>query len=279
QPDVVCLQEIWLPRDARHLEDTWGRHGYEAIGAPEAPVRRKGGLIAFVSAAGGWKVTGSAFEEYEAEAPEYRFHEFDGLGDRGIQRIDLRHTSGAPLVVLNTHLQSQYAGRPYARIRGAQLGQLSQVAATVACDTPVLAAGDFNTAPQGDVDAPLYRRFLGDGWDDLTVEARDVHPDGTFLGATSSDGWIDYVFVRRSAMWSIRAAVVRIGNHEPGREESDHYGLSARVVFERNASVGRDILCAVAAATPSTRREILTGTVALATGRLLQRLVPLFGRR
>lgn len=280
-PDVILLQEVFLPADAGILRKHLGAH-YQLV--DDMPRRayppwflpflnlgglflrfRKSGLLAFVHR--DWEVAGSRFVEFRTQDWEIKLWDGDGYADKGFHRLDLRHRrKGTRLCVFNTHTQSR---RRQHRIRAAQIAQLGAAAAGVDRTVPVILAGDFNVRPR----EPLYDVMTRDlGWIDLT---RGMTACSERLGFTKSGGEKigrrrDYVFARRGGGWTFAARARFICNFADDVPYSDHHGIDAEVSLRRNheptgSSAGTSSLAALAWAAlrgPSTRRAWLFGATA-----------------
>jgi endonuclease/exonuclease/phosphatase family metal-dependent hydrolase len=274
-PNLVLLQEVFLPADAARIERHLGVRFRRVDGIPLKAFPpwflpllnlgglwwsiRRGGLLAFVDDT--WEVLGSAFEPFDAEDWEIKLWRGDGYADKGFHRLHLRHRpSGQPLVVLNTHLQS---GRTYEDIRAAQLAQLRRAIAAIPVGVPVVIAGDFNVRPT----SALYRALTEDlGWRDLTVAVPNC---GTEFDRAAAGRWRDYVFLRADGGWGGHAEVGLICNRKRDRPYSDHHGVDARIRLRPQASAALP-LATVAAQVwqgPATRRAwLLAGTTLLCAG-------------
>jgi len=225
QPDVVLLQEVWLGRFRNLLARTL-EPDYQIVYDPRWVTGwPRGGLVMFVRHGSGWRVLTSAFQRYEASAPWYRLTEFDGVGGKGILTTTL--TSGSlSLAVVDTHLQSQYKGKPYLCVRSGQIMELSQLLEREYPSTPVLIGGDFNT----DAKEKLYSSQLSKVGNDLTEEERKDCQCGTNFGDSGTwPEWIDYLLVRN---WKVRATVRRIENDFSDSPYSDHDGLLMRLLYD-----------------------------------------------
>jgi endonuclease/exonuclease/phosphatase family metal-dependent hydrolase len=255
RPDLILLQEVWRRDDARLLVHDLGE-AWLPLDVPPGGLGRRGGLLAFASRSRRWRAE-SHFEPFRSEAPAWKLWEGDGLGDKGIQRLDLEGPEGR-LVVLNTHLQAAYRPGGYAEVRRAQLEQLGAAVARVEPDLPVLAAGDLNTRP----DEPLFAATL-ERFEDLTAPLRRACGGcGTVPGRSD---WIDYVLWRRSPAWQARAESELIRSARADVPFSDHHGLDARITLwpARRSDAPP---AARALAGPATRRAWL-----MALGRALVR--------
>ncbi len=234
QPDLVLLQEVWFGRFrsllARTLEADY-QIAYDPRWVTGWP---RGGLVMFVRHGSGWRVSTSTFRRYDASAPWYRLTEFDGVSGKGILAATVSSGSSS-LAVIDTHLQSQYKGRPYLHVRSEQIMELLQLLERKYPSTPILIGGDFNTGAKEE----LYASELSNLGDDLTVEERKDCQCGTNFG---DDGtwpeWIDYVLVKN---WKVRATVQRIENDFSDNPYSDHDGLLVRLLYERTSLRVEDV--------------------------------------
>jgi endonuclease/exonuclease/phosphatase family metal-dependent hydrolase len=266
-PDVVLLQEVWFAEDAallrRHLEPA-----YVAVDTVPGWLGRKGGLLSFVNAKRGWAVVGSRFEQFEREASAWLFWEGDGIGDKGMQLLDLRSGTGQRLLVINTHLQAEYRVVRYEEVRRSQLRQLARAARGTSPSLPVVAAGDLNTRPE---ETSLFHEISGE-WFDLTAGAREDCRCGT-LAARDEGGetgrWIDYVLTLRRTGWQATAEISQIRSERADEPFSDHHGIDATVRLEPGADAlsATRLLAAAVIRGPSTRRQWLLACGALVWGR------------
>lgn len=301
RPDVVLLQEVWLPADADYLERAlpgyacFGDTGHIPAVDPAIPFAglaalpysllrpwRRAGLLTLVRADGPWRAEAEQFVEFEHEASDWAFWEQDGKADKGMQRLRLVHASGLRMDVINTHLQAEYDDPlAYVEVRKAQIGELSAFAERESGDLPVVCGGDFNTAapvPGDDFDREAYEHLTrAHGWRDLTAPRREaclaeepipfwrcqtyVRPGG------GRADWIDFVLTRRGDPVEIRALRV-LANEEPDRPWSDHHGLLAQLEIRRGAESRLPLALALgaeAARRPLGRRALLgLGGLALA---------------
>lgn len=220
-PDIVLLQEVWLDSDRTRLVDRLAAT-YAAVDVrPRGWLGRPGGLLTAVRREALWSVAGAGFRPYRLAAGRWRLWEGDGIGRKGLQRIDLT-AEGFRVSVFNTHLQASYPWNGHNHVRGRQLLELQSIAHAVGGDTAVLAAGDLNTRPED----PEYR-FIRTAWVDLTAALRARDGAGTCLEGDGSDaGWLDYVLARPHAAWQVTTErAERIVNTGPDVPYSDHHGL------------------------------------------------------
>lgn len=255
RPDVVLLQELWTFEDARQLIRKLGKT-YSAAGVqPRGMLIRKSGLLTLLRRQSGWSIQQASFHEFEAEASDWIFWEADGLGGKGIHRIDIER-KGARVVILNTHLQSEYGKTKYKEVRTRQLQELRSMAEGVPLRFAVIAAGDLNTSPDED----LYTRLVA-YWHDLGATERATCGCGTYLlDGGAEEAWIDYILARREDEW--RATVREfelVVNERPDRPYSDHHGLLVRLELWKRTSTRPVALGLLLSQTgkPLTRRQWL----------------------
>jgi endonuclease/exonuclease/phosphatase family metal-dependent hydrolase len=249
-PDIALLQEVWTPVQADLIASGLGSDYARIDTPPGGSIGRIAGLLAFVSRASGWRVAGYEFEEFHSSAPAWKVWEGDGLGRKGLLRLDLER-EGVRLVVVNTHLQASYSPGGYTEVRRSQLEQLGRSIGTIAAGVPVLVAGDLNVQPSERLYEEISRHF-----EDLSAPFRERCGCGTSVG---SGAWIDYVLVRRAPAWSASAALERIVSVRKDYPYSDHHGLDARVQLTPVASGRLEPRSRAARALwgPSTRRAWL----------------------
>ena len=271
-PDVCVFQEVWTDQDVERFTQRFKSAGYTVSPPPRTRFPRSGGLLTCV--ASGWQVLDARFEEYITNPGPANS---DARSHKGVQVVKVQ--KGAErLVVLNTHLQSQYPPKHfYADIRKAQIERLTEVATKEYesdRDAALLAVGDFNTYPYPS-DADAYLAMSTGKWRDLTSEARaecgcetnydSVHP-------TEMEGWIDYVLAYQSGV-DVRAEISLMRNTSIDNPYSDHHGLHANVSITRAAREGVAATIAAWLCTqPTTRREWLTGLATIAANRAALRL-------
>jgi endonuclease/exonuclease/phosphatase family metal-dependent hydrolase len=255
-PDVSLLQEVWSPVQADLLA-SWIGDGYTRVDTPPRGwPGRVAGLLAFVSRRSGWAVAGRDFEEFEATAPAWKLWEGDGVGRKGILRLDLERDD-ARLALVNTHLQASYSPGGYTEVRRAQLEQLSRSVATIDPGVPVVVGGDLNVPASGPLYAEISRSF-----EDLTAPLREACGCGT---AVDSSAWLDYVLLRRGPVWSASASVERIVSVREDHPYSDHHGLAAALDLRRAPRAGADpgAVARRILVGPSTRRAWLGAALRL----------------
>ncbi|MCK6556613.1 endonuclease/exonuclease/phosphatase family protein [Candidatus Binatia bacterium] len=231
-PDLVLLQEVWLDPDRSRLVERLAG-AYVAIDVrPQGWLGRPGGLLACVRREGMWRTCDSSFRPYRFAAARWRVWEGDGIGRKGLQRIDF-DVAGERVVVLNTHLQASYPWNHHGHVRGRQLLELQSIVTGIAEHAAVVVAGDLNTRP-GDRE---YRHIRA-AWVDLTAELRARDGCGTCLEGDGSDaGWLDYVLTRRHPAWQVTApAAERIVNEGPDAPYSDHHGLAVTLRLARGGA-------------------------------------------
>jgi endonuclease/exonuclease/phosphatase family metal-dependent hydrolase len=229
--DIVLLQEVWLgshlERLSRTLHPDWipicvRRRG----GGP------RGGLVAFVNAAAGWRALSEPeFHAFAASAPVWKIWEGDGLGGKGVLTVELERGE-LRIYAVNTHLQSQYSGIDYAEIRKAQLVELRDVVSELGPSHPAIVAGDFNT----DSRESLYSIVAALGTD-LTAKARELSNNGTT--ANPREGrpeWIDYIVAANSQSYTVSANLELITNESADVPYSDHSGLFCTIRLVRVGS-------------------------------------------
>jgi endonuclease/exonuclease/phosphatase family metal-dependent hydrolase len=198
--DIVALQEVWCRHSA--LATAFAARGWTFLRPPRehqiAAVFGSGLALAWRSDL--WTLQDARFYPYLSAVG------FDALVVKGWFRIELIHRStGAPLRLINTHMQSDYEicdelWRPIAEpVRMAQALQLSEVEARMT-PLPTLIVGDMNTE---------MCWLQGHAW--LTQ-----HCGPTFAGTSQV---LDHCAAATGSPWVLK-------NHRVGREcgdWSDHW--------------------------------------------------------
>jgi endonuclease/exonuclease/phosphatase family metal-dependent hydrolase len=219
-PDVALFQEVWLRSQVDRLSLAL-RPDWIPVSIKRRGVGPRGGLLAFVSAAAGWRPRAAPrFHAFAKSAPAWRVWEGDGLGGKGILTVELERGEQS-ICAVNTHLQAQYRGIDFAEVRQAQLIELREIVSHSHPSMPAIVAGDLNT----DSHEPLYSLVAALGTD-LTAEARELCNRGTT--ADPLDGrpeWIDYIVAANSHAWTVSANLEVIANQRADVPYSDHSGL------------------------------------------------------
>ena len=217
-PDVALLQEVWLgshvDRLTRALRPDW---------IPLCIRRRghgpSGGLLTLLNASTGWRARAAPrFNAFTASAPIWKIWEGDGIGGKGVLAVELERGEQR-ICAVNTHLQSQYPGSDYVRVREAQLIELREIVSRLDASGPAIVAGDFNT----DSRESLYSIIAALG-KDLTADAREVSNRGTTTHPERPE-WIDYIVAANSDAWTVSAELELIENQRADVPYSDHSGL------------------------------------------------------
>ncbi len=185
-PDVVMLQEVWLPEDGRAM----------------AKVLSAAGLSHHYAQASGHSDSGSGLW-LASRHPilDVQFHPFtmgrpilipwhlDWMAIKGVCMATIDTPLGS-LMVANTHLQAQYFMRDYEEVILSQAYEVGRVLAKKSREErrPIIVAGDFNVEPdqlasklmarraklsmagrEFEIDAQMFRSA-----GDLTIDAREV---------------------------------------------------------------------------------------------------------
>jgi len=235
-PDLVALQEVWIPGDIVSIMNSFRAAGYEVLEPPGKRFPRPGGLIIGVNTRRDWTVEDpGSFIEYTASA------DVDARSHKGFRAVRIRRKASERLILINTHLQSQYPPKSYAEVRKSQITQMSREAARLAManpEVPLLACGDFNTYPYP-ADQGVYTGFSESPWLDLTRETRVACGCETNFNSNGKgmDGWIDYVLAHGNPRFDFRAEIDLLANRSIDEPFSDHQGLLARInIGERIAT-------------------------------------------
>jgi endonuclease/exonuclease/phosphatase family metal-dependent hydrolase len=226
-PDVVLLQEVWLgshlDRLTRALQPDWIPLYVKRRGSSPS-----GGLLTLVSASGGWRARAAPqFHAFAASAPVWKIWEGDGIGGKGVLAVDLERGEQR-ICAVNTHLQSQYSGSEYVKVREAQLIQLREIVSRLDPSVPAIVAGDLNTESR----ESLYSIIASLG-KDLTAASREVSNRGTTAHPERPE-WIDYIVAANSDAWTVSANLVLIENQRADVPYSDHGGLLCTLKLARS---------------------------------------------
>jgi endonuclease/exonuclease/phosphatase family metal-dependent hydrolase len=153
-PDIICLQEVFLPWHKRiflSMLSSW-RHHY----VPRSGILGTGaGLCVFSKL----PLEDASFHEFSEVGKWASFTAADKLVEKGW--MELSFAKPRPFRLFHTHLTCNYAGdhRPMhriGRIQRTQLHELSAAVRKVPRNIPVLTVGDLNIPPE----SSLLRGFL-----------------------------------------------------------------------------------------------------------------------
>src|SRR5262245_16168366 len=268
-PDLVLLQEVWTRGQEEILREEL-QASYEIAGTPRGwLLPRKGGLLTGIRRGGPLSLLRSEFREFEAEASEWRFWEADGLGDKGIQRLELR-LGDQTFVAFHTHLQAAYLRAPHAEVRAAQLGQLTRWADAVPRSAPVLVAGDLNLDPS-ELETLLLRPDAR--WQELSAALRSQHECWSPPDPSGRKDWVDYVLARDGEAQRFRVARSDCVPSRPADVPySDHPALDLDLALEAGHAGLPNLVPILAArlALPQCRREWLRSAALLAAAAALR---------
>jgi len=224
--DVVLLQEIWTDEAVYVIQKALGAN-YAVMNGEHSSGRHCGGLLTLLRR-DTWQATGpAAFTRFTVSAPAWKFWQGDGLFKKGVLAVTADGPTGHRLVLLNTHLQSQYgyfhadgvlrARQAYVPERIAQLRELEAVSQRYR--DPLIVGGDFNTTPD---EWPALG--LPAEWQELTAALR-MTGAVTYIEKTGPHSWYDYVFARSLPRASATATARLIQNTAVDVPFSDHHGL------------------------------------------------------
>lgn len=228
QPDFVALQEVW----AGSLRLLAGVRGdYTAHYARSRGGNTLGGLLLLVRRGSGWSAGADSmrFRRYSSYAARHRIWEADGLAGKGALLLPVEHRSGERLWLVDTHLQSRYAGSDYHKVRRAQIHELTRWVGELGKAEPIVIAGDFNTPADSD---PLHESIASLGRD-VTEEVRSTGDGVTNFPVHASAGWIDYVLVAPPAAGAAAGRTRLIRNRAADDPYSDHHGLVCDIEVAR----------------------------------------------
>ncbi|TNF38106.1 MAG: hypothetical protein EP329_01425 [Deltaproteobacteria bacterium] len=225
-PDVLCLQEAWLPFQRDALESGLEhRLPYATYG---------GGGLALLSRFPIAEERYHPFEDDEALSMVER------LGNKGVFEVVL-DTPGGPLRVLDSHLALDRSGG------GGHGRQVAQLRAHMAArpELPTVVCADLNMrATRDGALVPAYASLLAAGYADTIPPMRKA--DGRYLPRpTTRVGWPratrrgrgwspDFVFVRGGASGAgLRATAAAIALDDAATALSDHNLLQVDLVLTR----------------------------------------------
>ncbi|MGH0035290.1 MAG: endonuclease/exonuclease/phosphatase family protein [Myxococcota bacterium] len=225
--DAIAIQEVWTEAWREILVDAGRAAGLGHIWHNQATVGGSGLLVMSRQ-----PILEADFRRFSVCGLPERIDHADYYSGKGFAVLRMGSELGEWLLV-NTHLVAQYTSDGSDLYRGQRVGELVELAQTVASSSlPVVALGDFNIREDGG----LYDIWTGlAGVRDVAAELGRRQP--TVLAANpyredgAEDGRIDYGFVRDGAAtgWQPRS-IERVFDdpREFGGEagaDSDHAGL------------------------------------------------------
>jgi endonuclease/exonuclease/phosphatase family metal-dependent hydrolase len=208
EPDVVCLQEIWLVRALEPVA--------EALSARLPEVATGGGGLAILSR---WPLRDTTFDEYP-DHPEASF--LERLAGKG-WLTTIADTPAGPLRIINTHLIHDTSEGRVAH--AAQLAVLVE-AVRDQTDLPTILCGDLNVRAFRDGETTDgFALLLSAGFTDAALYTNGQR-EGTRVG-WPRDGRVarsdpDYVLFRNGATGNLSATAFRQALDSEETALSDH---------------------------------------------------------
>lgn len=260
--DAIAFQEVWTSEAQRLLGDAGGRAGLTHRWHGPAGLGGSGLLVLSRHPIGSVR-----FERYILHGdPSVG----DYYGGKGFAELTLETPTG-PLTLVDTHLHARYASSVAHQYRPHRIGQIVQLAASLASlRGPLLVGGDFNLEDHHDeYDVLLGLTGLRDAAAELGFDEPTVYRDNPYRYRSSKpDRRIDLLLARDGTAAGVRVHRVERVFDEPfdhsGRVLacSNHAGLLAEIDLEPGAG----------APIPETDREaVATAARLLAEGRALAR--------
>lgn len=241
-PDVVMLQEVWLPEDGKAMAKALSAAGLSHHYAQEGSNSDSGSGLWFASR---HPILDVQFHPFTMGRPILIPWHLDWMASKGVCMATIDTPFGA-LIVANTHLQAQYFVRNYKEVILSQAYEVARFVADQSHKTrrPVILAGDFNVEPDQlpfqlmaqraklsvagrgfEIDAQLFRSA-----GDLTIEARDVRQlwkDAVRLRTGETVALSDHPAILVDYAMSRRSVPARKSTWRP-------LGQQAEVVFRRS---------------------------------------------
>lgn len=141
--DVLCFQELFLRSRQIQVQSLLEEHGYTVYVPYEVPSVVGSGLLTAVRTDSSWKVRSSRF------APFLTYGYWDTFASKGSFGLNLYHSNGSCMKIVNTHMQSPPIGmRFFVNPIHVQLIRTNQASELIQqwgdSNDPVFIAGDFN---------------------------------------------------------------------------------------------------------------------------------------
>jgi endonuclease/exonuclease/phosphatase family metal-dependent hydrolase len=234
---IVTFQEVQAHRYRRLLSEacaSYQTRAYEPFA--HAP---KGGLLTLARL----PIERARFTLYRSRIISHALALMDWMLHKGVLETQVT-LAGAPIVVLNTHLNANYSGdwsesNRYTYNQREQLLQLAEIVAAQPAEALVIACGDFNV-PRG---CWLYDEFLtASGMlDPLAGDPRPTYrtPPGVPVRYALP---IDFAFVRAPALPGLQISAdlrfrdrIALAAGQP-IYLSDHLGIELQVAWDERAA-------------------------------------------
>jgi endonuclease/exonuclease/phosphatase family metal-dependent hydrolase len=217
--DIVCLQELWDPRNLALVRGIAASYGYAAHAA-RLPIVHGG--LAILSR---HPITHHRFTPYRLRGRPRR----ELLSRKGVLSARVR-IGGESITVVSTHMSANMSARwergfPFTLVQQAELRELAAEIAKVRTSEPLVAVGDFNV-PR---DSWLFEEFVEASG---LVDAFDGSPEPTYRPTERWAGKaLDQLLVSPGVAVEAELALTEAVTLADGRSAflSDHYGIQARL--------------------------------------------------
>ena len=199
--DVIALQEVWTGSGRAILAQAGEAAGYSELWHRRAAFGGSGLMVL-----SRLPIVGRQFVRYRLAGLPQRPQHADFYGGKGFAHLDLETPAG-PVAFINTHLHAGYSpAGTEDEYRGIRAAQAIELAAYVrGLTTPVVAAGDFNSAEHEDAYAILLGlaglRDLAVSLDRRQATCLAPHP---YRGGEANPARIDLVLARDGRAQAIR---------------------------------------------------------------------------
>lgn len=146
EPDLICLQEVWVEEDGEALIEAFKAAGLEHHAFESSGLLGSGLLIA-----SRYPIQATRFEAFESSGKLHKVWHGDAWARKGALEVRVKTPLGG-LRVVDTHLHASYGGEEYRALQTAQAAQLGHF------------LGDFGINPpqQRDDSARIPLLLLGD---------------------------------------------------------------------------------------------------------------------
>lgn len=158
-PDLIALQEVFSPTEARHIADRLAERGYDVVfnsgHAMWGLAGYNSGLLTAVKRSSGLTLTHARYRDFKAgELP-------DLLAAKGAQLLDIADSAGNKMVFVKTHLQA--SSRHEVAIRDQQM---AEIVAWIGDERRVVIAGDMNCFDRHIAQASHWIKGVLNGYQD-----------------------------------------------------------------------------------------------------------------
>jgi endonuclease/exonuclease/phosphatase family metal-dependent hydrolase len=227
-PDIVCLQEIFLPWHKRMLEKRL-KEKYPYSFVPRSGFFRTAGGLCFFSR---FPITEPSFQKFSETGSWSDWTWVNKINSQGFMRLTV--LAPTPCHFVHSHLSCNFQNdftdtNPQTRIQKIQLGQCAEAIKTFPESEAVFCIGDLNVPPHTELFSDFLQKI---GAHDLTSTLESslrgvFYPFPNYFSKIIHKGKIDYILLRGKKETSSSWHYV----WKDGEILSDHAGILTEINF------------------------------------------------